>query len=152
MFIESIIDYRKAIDYLAARPEIDMKKVGVIGYSIGGVMTFVLSAVEPRIKAAAACVTPNLHRFKICRNQENKALKAQLMGINPYNSAGLIRDIPFLMLMGRFDSYCTVEEANQLYKLVGSSKKKIIFYNRGHFLPINYVSDAVQWFKKYLND
>ena len=151
LFIESIIDYRKAIDYLSTRHEIEMKKVGVIGYSIGGVMTFVLSAVEPRIKAAAACVTPNLSRFQICHNKRNKKLKAQLMGVNPTNSAGLIKNIPFLMLMGRFDSHCTVEEANQLFELVESSQKKIIFYNKGHFLPINYVSDAVQWFKKSLN-
>ncbi|MFW9880782.1 MAG: alpha/beta hydrolase family protein [Candidatus Thorarchaeota archaeon] len=152
MFIDSTIDYRRAIDYLATRPEIDMSKVGVIGYSIGGVMTFVLSAVEPRIKAAAACVTPNLSRFPIFQNQRNKEVKNQLIGVNPFNLAGLIKNLPFLMLMGRFDSYCSEEEANHLYNLVESSQKKIIFYNRGHFLHNNYVSDAVKWFKKYLDE
>lgn len=152
MFIESVIDYRRAIDYLATHPKIDMNRLGVIGYSIGGVMTFVLSAVEPRIKVAAACVTPNLQRLLMSRNHWNKEKKNQLIGVNPYNFARFIKNLPFLMLMGRFDSYCTVEEANRLYNLVESSHKKIVFYNRGHLLPINYVSDTVKWFEKYLNE
>ena len=151
MFFESIIDYRRAIDYLETRPKIDINKLGVIGYSIGGVITFALSAVETRIKVAAACVTPNLQRLLMSQNHWNKEVKNQLMGVNPYNFARFIKNIPFLMLMGRFDSYCTVEEANRLYHLVESSHKKIILYNRGHLLPINYVSDAVKWLKKYLN-
>jgi cephalosporin-C deacetylase-like acetyl esterase len=58
MTIHSVIDYRRAMDYLATRPEIDTTRIGVIGLSMGGMMTFVLSAIDPRIRVAVAGVTP----------------------------------------------------------------------------------------------
>ena len=39
MLIESAIDYRRTIDYLETRPEIDTSRIGLIGYSLGGIMT-----------------------------------------------------------------------------------------------------------------
>jgi dipeptidyl aminopeptidase/acylaminoacyl peptidase len=36
MLIQSVVDCRRAIDYLATRSNIDESKIGVIGYSLGG--------------------------------------------------------------------------------------------------------------------
>jgi len=46
----------RAVDYLQSRPEIDPNRIGAFGCSGGGVMTALLGALDPRIKATGtAC-------------------------------------------------------------------------------------------------
>jgi dienelactone hydrolase len=42
----------RTIDYLVSRPEVDAKRIGCIGLSVGGYRSFVLAALDTRIKAA----------------------------------------------------------------------------------------------------
>jgi cephalosporin-C deacetylase-like acetyl esterase len=51
-------DGMRAVDYLQSRPEVDPNRIGAFGCSGGGVMTALLGAMDPRIKATgAACYT-----------------------------------------------------------------------------------------------
>ncbi|MFN0088134.1 MAG: alpha/beta hydrolase family protein [Blastocatellia bacterium] len=43
----------RALDYLAARPEVDQSRVGATGISGGGIGTFWIAAIDDRVKAAA---------------------------------------------------------------------------------------------------
>jgi len=40
----------RTLDYLATRPEVDPKRLGCVGLSVGGYRSFMLSALDPRIK------------------------------------------------------------------------------------------------------
>ena len=52
-FIEqNVIDLRRGLDLLAARPEVDPKRLGYVGYSLGATMGARLIGVEPRIRAS----------------------------------------------------------------------------------------------------
>lgn len=42
----------RTVDYLASRPEVDPKRLGCVGLSVGGYRSFMLGALDPRIKAA----------------------------------------------------------------------------------------------------
>lgn len=44
---------RRAVDYLAARPELDRNRIGATGRSGGGITTFFLAALDERIRASA---------------------------------------------------------------------------------------------------
>lgn len=62
-----IWDARRALDYLASRPEVETDKIGCTGCSGGGTLTTYISALDARIKVAApACymstLSPALHR------------------------------------------------------------------------------------------
>jgi dienelactone hydrolase len=48
-------DDLRTVDYLASRPEVDPKRIGCIGISMGGYRSLFLAALDGRI--AAACVT-----------------------------------------------------------------------------------------------
>ncbi len=37
MLTQSVVDYRRAIDYLTTREDIDTSRIGLIGYSMGGI-------------------------------------------------------------------------------------------------------------------
>jgi hypothetical protein len=56
-----IWDAMRALDYLAARPEVDPERMGAAGCSGGGCLTTYMGALDPRIKAAApACYLNSL--------------------------------------------------------------------------------------------
>ena len=42
----------RALDYLASRPEVDAKRLGCVGLSVGGYRSYLLAALDERIKAA----------------------------------------------------------------------------------------------------
>lgn len=137
MIVQSVIEYRRALDYLATRPEIDMTDIGMIGYSMGGMMTFNLSAVESRIKSSVACVMP--------------VLKDQYSAIAVHNFAPRITAESFLMLVGREDEFnYTIDQAEALKDLVASPDKELVIYESGHILPTEWNQKARQWFVEHL--
>ena len=42
----------RALDYLASRPEVDAKRLGCVGLSVGGYRSFLLAALDERIRVA----------------------------------------------------------------------------------------------------
>ncbi|MFO0888101.1 MAG: acetylxylan esterase [Isosphaeraceae bacterium] len=50
-----IIDGRRALDYLTARPEVDASRIGCVGNSGGGNLTAYITALDPRVTVAAIC-------------------------------------------------------------------------------------------------
>lgn len=144
MVVQTVVDYRRAIDYLETRKEIEPNRIGVIGYSLGGAMAFILTGVDPRIKVITACVTPNLIRQR-WPDQHN------ISAIAPTNFVRAIQGRPTLMLMGRNDKgQYTVEEARVLYELIEGESKEIVFYDCKHRLPEEHVSKATEWFKNHI--
>lgn len=129
MLTQSVVDYRRAIDYLATRDEIDSSRIGLVGYSMGGHMAFILGAVEERIQATVACVVPHSAGM-------------------PMAAAAFARDMgadPLLLLMAKNDQFYSVDEAMALFDAVPGDVKTIRFYDSGHSLPAGYTADAVQW-------
>jgi len=49
--IQTLVDYRRAIDYLSTRSEIDSTRIGIYGGSMGAGQCLKLGPVEPRVKA-----------------------------------------------------------------------------------------------------
>jgi dienelactone hydrolase len=48
-------DDMRTVDYLITRPEIDPKRIGCIGHSVGGLRSAYLAALDDRIQAAVVC-------------------------------------------------------------------------------------------------
>ena len=45
-------DDLRTVDYFASRPEVDHQRLGCVGLSVGGYRSFLLAALDPRIKAS----------------------------------------------------------------------------------------------------
>lgn len=139
MIVPSVREHRRAMDYLETREVIDTDRIGLLGLSMGGMMSFMLAAVEPRVTAVATGVTP-VGEFGELRD----------MPIAPQTYAGGIADVPFLMMMGREDPFYTETEAQALFDLLATPTKGLTFYDADHRLPAAYPSDAVSWLTSYL--
>ncbi|MCP4724066.1 MAG: hypothetical protein GY863_03470, partial [bacterium] len=101
-------------DYLSTRSDIDIERIGVFGHSMGGIMTFLLTAMDDRIKVAVPCVGPPTYLV---------------------HYAARFNDQPTLMLMGRSDPTYTVESAEHLFNVLNTKTKDIVWFESGHSLP-----------------
>ena len=137
MIIQTAIEYRRSMDYLSTRKDIDTTQIGVLGLSMGGLITFQLASIDSRIKTAIAGLTPLIKEPKF-------------EPVLATTFASHISCDSFLMFMGNMDRWYTIEEARQLYGLIPISNKKFIEYNVGHDLPDQYIEKVTQWFEKYL--
>jgi len=150
LLVQWTVEYRLAIDYLMNRPEVDIARIGMLGYSLGGVMAFNLVGVEPRIKAAVTGVTLPISRYYINRIGWDETMLVRMAPIAPQNFAPAIKSTPFLMLNGKTDPWGTLEEVRALYELIGSPAKELVIFDSGHALPADHMPKVVEWFRRYL--
>lgn len=137
MIVQTVIEYRRAMDYLATREEIDSTRFGAIGYSMGGMMVFNLSAVDSRLNASVASVTP--------------ILKEPFSALAVYNFAPFVNRSSFLMLMGEGDNRnYTKSDGQRLYDQLKSKNKEIKWFKSGHKLPDEWTKKASEWMLEYM--
>ena len=53
---DTVWDILRLIDYLETRPDVDAQRIGLIGFSKGGMETYLAAAVDPRIAVAVPCI------------------------------------------------------------------------------------------------
>jgi cephalosporin-C deacetylase-like acetyl esterase len=135
--IQTAVEYRRAMDYLTTRADIDTSRIGMMGISMGGLITFALSSIDSRIKSAVAGITPPLKEYAF-------------QPIAPSTFASRIKTNSFLMFIGNKDELYTIKEARQLYDMVSVKKKDFIEYNSGHYVTKEYAGMVADWFSKNL--
>ncbi len=64
-----IVKITRSLDVLLKRPEVDPKRVGMVGLSYGGYYTLVTSALEPRIKAAVSSGYFGVQEWRYAQNE-----------------------------------------------------------------------------------
>ena len=151
---QTVIDLRRAVDYLETRPEIDPGKIGYAGGSMGGIPGAIFIGVEPRIKAAALIVAggnmslmvresqhftmPAIREFLQRENMSYDELQELLDPIDPINFIGNFSPRPVVFHLGKYDTVVPAESGRQLYEIAGESKQ-IYWYDAGHDIPLELV-------------
>jgi dipeptidyl aminopeptidase/acylaminoacyl peptidase len=143
-----------AFDYLAARPEIDPKRIGVMAISLGGYYAPRAAAFEPRF---ACCLAWGaqwdyqkiwLDRFERLARADTPSLSVAAQHIlwvlnassqddaikrlAPFKLDGVVQKIscPFLMLHGEGDEQIPLAEAQKCFAAVGSHNKTFKLFTR----------------------
>ena len=64
-FFDTAWDVMRLIDYLETRDDIDPRRIGLIGFSKGGIETYLAAAADPRIAVAVPCIGVQSFRWAL---------------------------------------------------------------------------------------
>lgn len=152
-------DIERGLDYLAARPDVDAGRIGMVGCSLGGMWTNNVAAVDQRVRVAASCCSyPNLacrtlgEKLGLCAAQTVPGfarwadLAAPMAAIAPR---------PLLMQMGRHDPGMSAEDAaapcmkvRSVYEMLGHAERCAVeVFEGGHEIDC---PSVVAWFRRWL--
>lgn len=113
-------DVMRTIDYIAARPELDARRVGCMGISGGGTITVFATALEPRIKVAM--VSGYLNTFRDSIGSLSHCIDNYIPGIlnwaEMYDVAGLIAPRPLFAESGEKDNIFPIRASIESFKAV----------------------------------
>jgi dienelactone hydrolase len=159
-YIQAIIDLRRGVDLLAARPDVDAKRLGFVGFSFGADLGGILAGVERRIKAYALMGTgtrltdlwrsgntPYTVRLRasITKEQLDKYIETTA----PFDSVhyiGHAAPSAVLFQFGRRDGNWPEKLALEFYQ-AGSEPKEIKWWDGGHELNNEAMRHRAEWFR-----
>ena len=55
----------RLLDYLMTRPDVDAARIGVIGFSKGGMESYLAAAIDERITVAVPCIGVQSFRYAL---------------------------------------------------------------------------------------
>lgn len=129
----NVFDMMRTVDYLETRPEVDAKRIGLMGLSQGGTMTTFTAALEPRI--AAADIIGYVNSWCRFGARDGNFCGSQIVPeifrwFDTSDIAGLIAPRPLLVEMGVHDGCFNFEamlagyrEVEKIYRAAGASDK-----------------------------
>jgi hypothetical protein len=157
-------DDQIALDYLSQRPEVDAKRIGATGMSMGSTRAWWLAAVDERVAATVgvACLTryENLIRHGNLRAHGLYYFTYGLL--KHFDTEGvmaLLAPRPFLALTGDIDYGSPVdgikvleEKVGGVYRAVGAREqfRNIIYPDTGHVYTPGMRLEMLGWFARWL--
>ena len=138
--IQQVKDLRRSIDYLETRSDIDTQRLAYYGVSWGGELGAIVTALEPRFKAAILAAGG-------CNNGK------VLPEADPINFAPRVK-LPVLMVNGRYDFWIPVDTCQEpFFRALGTpaQDKRHVLFETGHSPPqLPVMKESLDWLDHYL--
>ena len=155
--IQLIVDLRRAVDLLVARPDVDRDRLAYVGVSYGAAMGGLLAGVEDRLKAYVLAVgdgglvshftgPDDVNRPEVLAfpaEQRERWLQA-MRPIEPINFVGKAAPAALLFQAGRHDELIPEQDTRRWYQ-AASQPKELRWYDAGHFLNCAARNDMMGW-------
>lgn len=138
---------RAIMDWMAARPEVDPQRIGVIGQSFGSFFATISAAAEPRYRACAVtatCLEPGCHTIF---EEASPTFKQRFMYMSGYTDeaafdkfcktltweghAEKIR-VPYLCVAGESDELSPLAHTERLLATLQCPKQLVVYQDSRH--------------------
>ncbi|MBI4668376.1 MAG: dienelactone hydrolase family protein [Elusimicrobia bacterium] len=156
---ERVADVLRHLDYLTRRPDVDARRIGAAGWSMGGNLALFAAALDKRIKVLylsscfgsfkslldekAAMQTPDTYVPFLLEQFGDKT-----------EAAILVKPRPILIEHGLQDAVepfdLADQNANRLFKAYGNSAKTRLYFIVHRFGHKFYGAEIADWFSKWL--
>jgi dienelactone hydrolase len=157
-------DDLRTVDYLASRPEVDPARIGCVGLSMGGYRSFLLAALEPRIKVAVDVGWMTSFGAQIRKHVVNTVgLSFHIAGLYRYldlpDLAALVAPRPLMVINGSKDTLfapdgvrAAFEKIEACFKKAGAAERQQCrLYDTPHEFNPDMQDEAWAWIGKALN-
>ncbi len=144
---QAVLDCRRAIDFLAARPEFDPKRIGVSGVSLGAIVSGLLYGVDERLSRAAFVLggadlanilwksTRVVSQREVLRGKgyDEEKLRAELANVEPLTYLGTRRAErrQTLVVQAKFDTVIPASSSSALIRALG--EPSVVHIETGHY-------------------
>jgi uncharacterized protein len=159
--IQLIVDLRRAVDLLIARPDVDQRRLAYVGISYGAAMGGLLAGVEDRIRAYILAVgdgglvshftgpdDPNEPPQPLSAQDWERWLAA-MRPIEPINFIGQAAPAALLFQAGTKDQLIPQADARR-YQQAASQPKEVRWYKAGHELNCTAREDMMAWLGRHI--
>ena len=156
-------DDLRSLDYLAARPEVDPHRLACVGLSVGGYRSFIVAALDPRIKAAIDVGWMSSFGTHIRRHVMNSiGLTFHIAGLYRYldlpDLAALIAPRSLLVINGSRDQLfppegvrAAFEKIERCFRKAGiAERQRCRLYDAPHEFNVRMQADAWEWLERAL--
>ena len=137
--VQLVKDFKRSIDYLETRKDINSDKIAYYGMSWGGSYGAIIPAVESRVKASILIAGSLQDRGRPEAHQ--------------INYVGRVT-VPTLMMNGKYDTILPYETSiKPMFDLLGTQDehKKMLLYETDHIPPKNeFIKETLAWLDQYL--
>jgi dienelactone hydrolase len=153
----------RTLDYLASRPEVDRQRLGCVGLSVGGYRSYLLAALDQRIKAAVdvgwmTSMPDQIKQHVIYTIGFSFHLIGLYQDLDFPDLAGLIAPRAILVINGSQDRLFALdgvkrafEKIAQCYRKAGASvRQRCSLYNAPHEFNLEMQAEAWEWLKRWI--
>ena len=153
----------RTLDYLAARPEVDRNRLGCVGLSVGGYRSFLLAALDERIKAAVDVGWMTSFGSQIKEHVIHTiGLSFHINGLYRYldmpDLAALIAPRAVLVINGSQDRLFALDGVKAAYDTIGrcytkagaSGRSRCRLYDAPHEFNLEMQAEAWEWLGRWV--
>jgi dienelactone hydrolase len=156
--IQLIVDLRRTVDVLIARPEVDPDRLAYVGRSYGGAMGGLLAGVEDRLQAYVLMVGDGGLVEHTSKPDEqgypehwHRPWAEAMWPVEPLHFVGRASPAALLFQNGLQDSLVPPSDAAR-YHEAASEPKMVLWYDAGHDLPSQVYRDQISWLQLHIGD
>lgn len=161
---QAVLDIRRAAVWLAAQKDVDPKRLGIMGISLGGITAALAASVEPRFTSVCLILAGGdmgevawtstemapLRSSWLASGGTRESLFAVMKIVDPVTYARPVEGRRVLMLNANRDEVIPRECTLALWRSLG--EPEIVWWDAGHYTAVRYLFDglakAVEFFSE----
>jgi dienelactone hydrolase len=151
---QAVLDIRRASAWLASREEVDANRLGITGISLGGIMSALGAAGEPRLRNVGIVLGGGNFADVVWNNDTDRAKEFRakwlamggtkesfteaLRKVDPVTYGGLLKGRRVLMIAASKDEIVLPECARALHDSIGG-EPELVWLDAGHYTAAQYL-------------
>lgn len=142
---QTVLDLRCATSWMESRPEVNAKKLGIMGTSLGSFLATTTAEMEPRLGRLTVLLggggfidgywdhpqVVGYRKFYESLGGTKKLAEDLIADVDPITHARLLKDRKVLIIAARNDEIVPAKMAENLWNATG--RQRIIWLNAGHY-------------------
>jgi len=165
---QAVLDIRRAAAWLAARDEVDPQRLGITGISLGGIMSALAAAGEPKLKNVAVVLgggnfadfiwdhpMPRAKMFRerwLATGESEETFRGLIGKVDPVTYGALLKDRRVLMIAAENDEVISPDSAKALWESMGREPQLVWLQGVGHYSAIKYMPRELFRLSAFFNE